>query len=74
MVQVCLWGPRVKTDGPESLWLKEHVTEDLVVQLDSADFICFGTGCVPLFSIMQPVLLPEVTQVCSPCNVYPRMD
>lgn len=42
-------------DGPESVWLKEHVTKGLVVQLDSADSICFGTGCVPLFSIMQPV-------------------
>lgn len=55
MVQVCLWGPRVKMDSYESGWLEKHVTEGLLVRLVSADAIYLGIGRVPLFSVVQPV-------------------
>lgn len=42
-------------DSYESGWLEKHVTEGLLVQLVSADSICRGIGCVPLFSVVQPV-------------------
>lgn len=42
-------------DHYESVWLEEHVTKGLLVHSVSTDFICFGTGCVLLFSITRPV-------------------
>lgn len=52
-----LGGPKVKMDDSVSVLLEEHITKGLLVQLDSADSTCFGTGCVPLFSIMQSVFV-----------------
>lgn len=67
-------------DVSESVWLEEHVSKGLLVQLGRADSTCFWCRlCTPLplffFKPCNQSLFPEVTQAySSPCNLYPTMD